>query len=220
MIKVMIVDDQQLILDLLEQMLKNSGEVEVVARAANGNEAIKYASIYNPDVILMDIIMPECDGIEAIKEIKNANANIKILALTGTNTDDSVIGAIRNGADGYILKNSSKDELLIAIKGVFHNMRIIDKNVRDVIESEGTRKSAEYKTGKTINLNGVKVSLSERDINIIKMIVDGKSTNEIAGELFISEGRLRNIITEILSRLMLGDRTQLAVFAIKNNLVM
>jgi DNA-binding NarL/FixJ family response regulator len=220
MIKVMIVDDQQLILDLLEQMLKNSGEVEVVARAANGNEAIKYAAIYNPDVILMDIIMPECDGIEAIKEIKNANANIKILALTGTNTDDSVKGAIRNGADGYILKNSSKDELLIAIKGVFHNMRIIDKNVRDVIESEGTRKFAEYKTGKTINLNGVKVSLSEREINIIKMIVDGKSTNEIARELFISEGRLRNIITEILSRLMLGDRTQLAVFAIKNNLVM
>ncbi len=218
MLKVMIVDDQQLFLDLLEQMLKSAENIEIVCRALNGDEAIVAAKKYCPDVILMDICMPICNGIEAIKAIKEYAPDRKILALTSSSEDADVVEAILSGANGYIRKTSGKEELLIAIKGVYHGLGIIDSSIKEIIHRAQSRNNDVPLAKKKVLVNQIEKTLSEREISIMRMIVEGKNTSEIAEKLFISKGRLRNIITSLLSKLMLSDRTQLAVFAIRNGL--
>lgn len=190
MIQVMIVDDQQLLLDLLEQTLKDVKNIQIVARASNGQEAVKQAGIIHPDVILMDIVMPLGSGIEAVKAIKDQGQDTKILMLTSSRDKEDVLEALQNGADGYILKNSGKDELLIAIQGVYHGMEIIDREVKDIIQKAKAEKESKG-SRKSITVNDIAVSLSSRELEIIKMIVEGKNTAQIADSLFISEGRLR-----------------------------
>lgn len=218
MIKVLIVDDQQLLLDLLGHMLENTDEIQVVARGRDGNQAVALTEEHEPDVILMDIRMPHCDGIDATKRIKEHHKDIKILILTSSSNDQDVHKALSSGADGYVLKTIGEDELIAVIKSVYANMEVIHEDVRGAA-LRSRMGEFDQESGKTIIIEGVKVKLSERDLTIIKMIIDGKSTTEMAEELFISEGRLRNIITEIIQKLMVDNRTQLAVFALKNNLV-
>ena len=219
MIRIVIADDQQLFRDLLEHMLKNSGEIEVVASAQNGSEAVEAVEKYSPDVILMDIIMPYCTGTEAIKRIREKGLETKILVLTVSYDERDVEEAIRNGADGYILKSVNKEELILAIKSVYSDMEVIHKDVRQIMRNVTLKTSNKKSNNKLIIVNGIEVELSDRDLKIIAMVIDGKSTSEMAKELFVAEGRLRNIITEIISKLMLKDRTQLAVFAIKSKLI-
>ena len=215
MIKVLIVDDQQLLLDLLEHMLSSNQDIQVVGKAANGNEAFECANRLQPDVVLMDLMMPYCTGIEATKKIKKQNPNMKILVLTTSTLGEDVKQALENGADGYILKNIKKENLVLAIQSVYCNMQVIDKEMSTLTRPQ--EKNIEVKT-KLVDVEGIQVKLSERELKIIKMITQGKTTAEMAQDLFVTEGRLRNIITEILSKLMLKDRAQIAVFAIKNNL--
>lgn len=217
MIKVLIVDDQQLLLDLLEHMLSSSDEIQVVGKASDGNEACEYAEKLKPDVILMDLLMPNCNGIEATKKIKMTNKEVKILVLTTSTIGEDVKEALASGADGYLLKNVKKEHLFLAIKSVFMNMQIIDHEVSDFTRQSVTK--TEEGKGKVIVIEGNEVALSQRELTIIKMITEGKSTAEMAHAVFVAEGRLRNIITQILSKLMLKDRAQIAVFAIKHRLV-
>lgn len=219
MIKVMIADDQQLLREALKFMIEKSGDIEVVACAANGKEAVELCKTYSPEVILMDIMMPELDGIEATRIIKNWNKEIKILVLTTEKSSKSVTDAIQNGADGYILKSVGKDELILSIHGVLSNLEIMHKDIKGLDKSSAIGQATKNPNGKKVDVNGFLVELSERELLIIKGIVDGEDNAEIAAKLFVAEGRLRNIITDIISKLMLKDRTQLAVFAIKNNLV-
>ncbi len=218
MIKVLIVDDQQLLLDLLSHMLEGTEDLEVVACGKDGNQAVALTEEHNPDVILMDIQMPFCNGIEATQRIKKYHKDIKILILSSSSEDQDVHKALSSGADGYVLKNIGEDELIAVIKSVHANMEVIHEDVREAA-MRSRMGVFEDSDGKTIVIEGVRVALSERDLDIIKMIVDGKTTSQMAGELFVSEGRLRNIITEIIQKLMVDNRTQLAVFALKNNLV-
>jgi len=215
----MIVDDQQLLLDLLEQMLQNTDDIQIVARASDGDRAVDLAKENQPDVVLMDIIMPGCNGIEATKRIKKENEKIKILVLTMSESEEDILEALRSGADGYILKSASKEELLLAIRGVYHNMEIINSGVKKIIHSTREKSTDKTQLKKSVIVNEIEIFLSERKLKIIEMIVDGRNTKEMAEILFISEGRLRNIITGILSKLMLNDRRQLAVFALKKNLL-
>ncbi len=219
MIKVMIVEDQLLMLELLEQMLLDSDDIEVVARAADGFEAIEQASRHKPDLVLMDLRLPGCDGIEATKIIKEKHPAIKVLVLTTSEEDSDIYGAIKNGADGYLLKTVSKKELVLSIQGVHQDLEIIQGTLRNRFYQAEAASAAATGGGKQLNIDGVNVTLTRREMEVIGLIVESKSTAEMAAALFLSEGRVRNIITEILSKLQVKDRAQLAVFALKNNLV-
>lgn len=211
----LLVDNQQLFLDLLEYMLCSNKEIQVIGKVVNGNEACEYATRLNPDIILIDIIMPYCNGIEVIKQIKEKKHDVKILVLTASTLGNDVNEALASGVDGYILKSTKKESIMLAIKSVYANMQVIDSKMSTFIRKQ--KANTELKT-RTVDIQGVQIKLSERELKIIKMIAQGKTTSEMAKKLFITEGRLRNIITEILSKLMLKDRSQIAIFAIKNKL--
>jgi len=219
MTKVLIADDQQIFRECLKFMIEKSSDIEVIACAADGREAINLCRSLSPQVVLMDIMMPVCDGIEATREIKKMNKDIKILVLTTEKDSKSVTDAMRNGADGYILKSVSKEDLILSIKGVMSDLEILHKEIKAMAKNLPKDKISKSGRIKEIEVNGFTVELSERELIIIKAIIDGEDNSDIAAKLFIAEGRLRNIITEIISKLMLKDRTQLAVFAIKHNLV-
>lgn len=218
MIKLLLVDDQILLLDLMEQMLKDSEEMEVVARAEEGSEAVRLAGEYRPDVILMDLIMPGMGGIEATKLIKAANPGIKILILTTSTETEDISEALSAGADGYILKSMNRKDLLLSIAGVYRNLEIIQGEVSEKLRLQKVSAPSRPGGSQEISINGITVSLTPREREIIALVVEGKSTAEMAATLFLSEGRIRNVITEILGKLQLKDRAQLAVFALKNKL--
>lgn len=218
MIKLLLVDDQILLLDLMEQMLKDSEEIEVVARVEEGSEAVRLAGEYRPDVILMDLIMPGMGGIEATKMIKAANPGIKILILTTSTETEDISEALSAGADGYILKSMNRKDLLLSIAGVYRNLEIIQGEVSEKLRLQKVSGPSRPGGSQEINVNGITVSLTPREREIIALVVEGKSTAEMAATLFLSEGRIRNVITEILGKLQLKDRAQLAVFALKNKL--
>lgn len=219
MINVLIAEDQALFRDLLEMMLSSSDDIQVTGSASDGNEAFKLAQDTTPDVILMDIHMPVCNGIEAVRKIKAAGLPCKILVLTASFGEEDVSDAIRSGADGYILKSVSKEELALAIRSVHTGMEVLHRDVREVARRPQPRITGDRKESKVLLISGIEVKLAERELKIMKYVVDGKTTAEIAQELYLAEGRVRNIITELISKLMLKDRTQLAVFAIRHRLV-
>lgn len=216
MLKIMIVDDQRLLRESFKIMIENNSDMKVVASAANGKEAYELCSEYNPDVVLMDISMPVCGGVEATKMIKAKYPLIKVVILTSSEDEEDAAGALSCGADGYILKNVGKDELILSIKSAAIGLEIIHKDVFRWLTMNINKEKHE---SKTIKLNDIKVSLTDREMQIIKMIVDGKDNKEIGAAIFIAEGTVKNIITEIISKLQVKDRTQLAVFAVKNDLV-
>lgn len=219
MIKVLIADDQKLFRDLLEHMLRNCDDIEVVATAVNGNDTVQKALECLPDVILMDVLMPELSGIEASVRIKQEGFPSKILMLTASHEDEDVKEALQSGVDGYILKSVGKDELILAVKGVYSGMEIIHKELIHAARSPIASKPDPRQAKNIVRVNNIEIELSERELGIIQMVVEGKSTSEMAQALFLSAGRVRNIITEILLKLMVKDRRELAVWAIKSGLV-
>lgn len=219
MLKVLIADDQHLLLDLMQHMLSDQEDIEVVGTATDGQQVIEMSKQYQPDVVLMDIMMPQLNGIEATKEIKKLDQDVKVLILSSSNREEDVHEAINNGADGYVLKSINEDELVLAVKSVHAHMEVLHHDIRAyakfALASDINKKNGK----KTIIVQGFPVELTRQEIQVIKMIVEGLSTGEMARSIHVSEGRLRNIITDVISKLMLKDRTQVAVFALKNNLV-
>ena len=215
MIRVLIADDQAVIRNGIKFIIEQDRDIEVVGCAANGREAFELCERLKPDVVLMDIIMPVCDGIEGTKLIKNKNCATKVIILTTFNNDENVSNALKNGADGFVLKDIETDELLLAVKSIAKGLRVMHGDAfGTVIKQLNTQKTPDF--GQTAN---TETQLSEREIEIVRLIVFGKNNREIAAELFLSEGSVRNMISAILSKLRLKDRTQLAVFAVKNNVV-
>lgn len=212
MINVVIADDETILRESIKYRLNNEESINIVGCAKNGYEAIDLCEKGNVDVVLMDIKIPECDGIEATKIIKEKYSFIKVIILTAFPNDKSVRTAMSNGADGYLLKDVTPDILINAIKNVHSNLKIIHDNVFQMLSAVNDNENE-------INQDIDKNQLSEKEILIIKYIVQGKSTHEISKELFLSEGRVRNLIADILSKLKLRDRVQLAVYAIKNKIV-
>lgn len=218
MIRIMLADDQKLLRESLKNLIENNSDMKVVASAVNGLEAYELCGTINPDIILMDISMPVCNGIEATKLIKSKYPSIKILILTASNDEEDVVEAIHLGADGYILKDIGTEELILSIKSAFLGLAVLHKDLLN-IHSLNKPVSVRHSKSKTLKINGIDVSLSERELKIIEMIVEGKDNKEIGASLFIAEGTVKNTITEIISKLQLKHRTQLAVYAVKNHLV-
>jgi len=219
MLKVLIADDQKLLRECFKTIIENNSDMKVVACAANGREAYELCNKFNPDVVLMDIFMPVCSGTEATKLIKSSYPHIKVLILTASDDESDVAQAISNGANGYILKNVGTEELMLSIKSTYFGLQIMDKNVFRPASFNTHHKQTKQPESNKVTIDGINVMITDREISIIQMIIDGKDNKEISASLFIAEGTVKNTITTVISKLQLKDKTQLAVFAIKNSLV-
>jgi DNA-binding NarL/FixJ family response regulator len=208
-LKLLIVDDDALIRESLSILLEVEGEIEVVGTAANGEEAYNKCGILNPDIVLMDVRMPVMDGVLGTKTIKASYKDIKVVILTTFKDDEYIKEALKNGAEGYILKSQASDSIVESLKTVEKGNMVFEKNVAEKISSL----LKENNTSKVKNYN-----LTERESDILKLIGEGLSNKEIAAELFLGEGTIRNYITNLLEKLELRDRTQLTIFAFKNNI--
>jgi DNA-binding NarL/FixJ family response regulator len=212
MIKVMIVDDQAVLRESLKYIIEQDKEISVVCCARNGREAFELYEKYKPDVILMDIVMPVCDGIESTRLIKEKYKTPKIIILTTFEDEENISNALKNRADGYILKDVEPEALRLSIKSVVKDMPVMHKTVFNTV----------YRQYNAIHLDrerSANAQLKEKEIKIVQLIVEGKSNKEIASLVLLSEGRVRNIISMIFDKLKVADRTQLAVYAVQNKLV-
>lgn len=208
-IRILVADDHPVVRKGIGAMLDPRPDLELVGTASNGEEAVEQARALKPDVILMDLVMPLKGGIEAIKEIKEDNPDARILVLTSFEDDETIIPAIKAGAMGYVLKVSSPQELLQAIRDVYHGGLPLDPQIARKLITGLTQAQTE---------TSPEDILTEREIDVLKLIAKGWSNLEIANELNISEGTVRFHTTHILDKLNLRNRTQAALYALRSGL--
>ena len=210
MIKVLLADDQELIRESLGFVLGAQGDITVVGMAKNGREAIELVRSEKPDVVLMDIRMPEVDGVECTRLIKSAHPNIKVIVLTTFDDDEYVFNALRFGASGYLLKGVSVADLTNAVREVVRGGSIIAPDVA----SKALEMFARMAKG-NLTIGVEEKQLQDNEWRIIREVGAGLSNKEIAAALCLSEGTVRNYLSSILSKLDLRDRTQLAIWAVQ-----
>ena len=217
MIKVLIVDDQELFRESLKVVLSVSGNIQVSGAVSSAAEALKNAARDRPDVVLMDIRMPGMDGVEGTRLFKERWPEVKVIVLTTFDDDEYVFGALKNGASGYLLKGSSISELSEAIQiayggGAMINPAVATKVIRqfsNMAKGSSRLQVDERATGE----------ISKNEWQIVRTVGSGMSNKEIAQELCLSEGTVRNSIISILCKLGLRDRTQLAIWAVQTGVV-
>ena len=211
-IKVLIVDDHQVVRQGLRTFLELQADVVVVGEAGDGQAAVEMARQLQPDVVLMDLVMPRLDGIAATQQVKALAPAVKVIALTSFTEDDKVFPAIQAGASSYLLKDVSPDELVEAIRAAYRGEARLHPDI--------TRKLMEQVTRQSSPAPMVTVEkLTEREVDVVRLVAQGRSNHEIAQELVISEKTVKTHISNILGKLHLDDRTQLAIYAIKTGLV-
>lgn len=226
MIKVLIVDDQDLMLQGLSMIVGKEQELEVVGQCRDGREAVSFCEINDVDIILMDIRMPNMNGVDATKVIKEMNETIRIIILTTFNDDDYIFSSLRYGASGYLLKDATPVEITSAIKKVFEGGTLINPDVTtklvNVIQQENLIINSTYGSSFNESQNQEKgeidFELTNREKDICHLLAEGKNNKEIGQSLMISDGTVKNNITRILDKLDMRDRTQLALFALKNKI--
>lgn len=209
--KVIICDDQALIRDSLEMLLNLEKDLDVVACAEDGLQAIELTKVHQPDLVLMDLKMPGVNGIIATREIRKQYPEINILVLTTFGDDEWVFDAIRAGASGYILKDTPRNELLKAIRGTISGQSFVDPAVAGKLMSQFSnhqQKPASQLTDK----------LTDREVEVLTQLAHGFNNLDIANRLHLSEGTVRNHISAILTKLEVSDRTQAAILAIQHGL--
>ena len=210
-IRILIVDDHAVVQRGLSAILETEPDLEVVGEAENGNQAIWKAHSLQPDVILMDLVMPEKDGIEAIKEIKKDDPDAKILVITSFSEDEKVFPAIKSGALGYLLKDSSPDELIQAIHEIYQGKASLHPTIaRKLIMELKEDSSKSQKPSEQV--------LTTREVEVLNLIARGMSNQEIADQLMVSETTVRFHVSNILSKLHLANRTQAVLYALKEGI--
>ena len=205
--EILIADDDSLIREGLKIILENEPGFKVVALAENGQEAFDLCKEKKPNIVMMDIRMPIMDGVISTRLIKQNFKDIKIVMLTTFKDEEYIKEAIKNGADGYILKSQSSDSIIETIKIISKGNAVFEKDIMKSL-SEMINKNPH-------KLPIKEVELTEREIDILKLIGDGMSNKEIASRLYLGEGTVRNYVTRLLEKLDLRDRTQLAIYYIK-----
>ncbi len=200
-IKVIIADDSDFVRDGMRIILSVDEDFDVIGCASNGREAVEIAEVNAPDVFLMDIQMPEMDGIEATKYIVEHNLG-KVLILTTFDDDELVQRALKNGAKGYLIKNHTPEHLKQMIRSVYHGTGVMEETILENLAKNTGIKSAGF----------CEEGYTSRELDIIKAVAEGLSNKEIAAKLFISEGTVKNYITTILAKENLSHRTALAVY--------
>ncbi len=214
MIKVLIADDQQLIRESLKIVLDSVEDIEVIATAGDGDDAIKAAKEKKPDVILMDVRMPKMDGVQCTKKIKEEFPEVKVIILTTFDDDEYVYDALKFGASGYLLKGISTDELANAIRTVYQGQAMLNPDVAAKVLKFFSMVTQEENNILSVNESFVK-DLNENEWRIIEEVSKGRSNKEIAENLCLSGGTVRNYLSGILEKLELRDRTQLAIWALQ-----
>ncbi len=209
LIGVLIVDDHPVVRRGLRTLLASEPGVEPVGEAVDGVEAVLKARALQPDVILLDMVMPRKNGLEAIKEIKQENPEARILVLTSFAEDEKVFPAMKAGALGYLLKDSSPEELLEAIRNVYQGQSSLHPTIARKLINELNRPS---------DLPPTETPLTEREVEVLKLVAQGLSNQEIADGLVLSEWTVRTHVRNILDKLHLANRTQAALYALKEGL--
>lgn len=208
--KVMLADDHVLMREGIKHLLEFDGSIEVIEEASNGIECLEKLKDCCPDILLLDINMPDMNGIEVLEEIKKSKNPIKVLMLTVHNEVEYLVKAIDIGANGYILKDSGSTELKHAINIILNEDSYIQPSLLPALNSRLINR----------DLDKEKVdSLTKRELEILKQVTEGMFNKEIANNLNISERTVKNHISNIFKKIDVSDRTQAAVFAIKNNIV-
>jgi NarL family two-component system response regulator LiaR len=211
-IRVLIVDDHQVVRQGLRTFLDLNEDIQVIGEAVDGQEAIELVTQLAPDVVLMDLVMPRLDGIAATARIKALNQGAKVIALTSFTEDDKVFPAIQAGASSYLLKNVSPDALVEAIRAAYRGEARLHPDVMRKLMEKVAAQTGSAKPVDSVQLTG-------REGEVIRLVAQGKSNREIAETLVISEKTAKAHISNILGKLGLDDRTQMAVYAIKHGLV-
>jgi len=220
MIRIAIADDQTLLREMLALILVQDNEFAVVGEAENGQDILQICKEKSPDVVLLDIRMPEFDGVYALNIIKRQFPDIKVIMLTTFGDEKNVLNAYSSGADGYVMKDIKPQMLVMAIKCVCNGLFVAHDSIHSILR----RQVMSLPCGKPAQLNAAEnlydeYGLDYTDRKIIRLLVSGKSNREIAEALNFSEGTIKNRISRILSVTEQKDRTQIAVFALKNNLI-
>jgi DNA-binding NarL/FixJ family response regulator len=209
--KVVICDDQAIIRDGLEMLLTLEKDIEVVGRAQDGAEAVELVAQRQPDLVLMDLKMPGMNGIEATRQIRARHPEVKVLVLTTYDDDEWVFDAIRAGASGYLLKDTPREEVIKAVKGTVAGKSYVDP----VVAGKLLGQVADRQTQPASLITD---KLTERELDVLRLLARGLSNADIAARLYLSEGTVRNHVSAILAKLDVSDRTQAAVIAIQHGL--
>lgn len=209
-IKVMITDDHKMVREGIKQLLELNDSISVVGMASDGDECISVLESKKPDLLLLDINMPSKNGLEIIEEIKKLNFNVKIILLTVHNEVDYLLKAVEIGADGYVLKDSGSAELVNAIEIVMSGESYIQPDMIPMLNSKMIAKNSDKEKMK---------NLTKRELEVLVLVSEGMFNKEIADKLSISERTVKNHISSIFKKIDVADRTQAAVFAIRNNLI-
>jgi NarL family two-component system response regulator LiaR len=211
-IKVLIVDDHQVVRQGLHTFLELQNDILVVGEAGDGQAAVEMVPLLQPDIVLMDLVMPRLDGIAATRQIKALGFPVKVIALTSFTEDDKVFPAIQAGASSYLLKDVSADDLVDAVRAVHRGEAVLHPDI--------ARKLMEQVAQQTGHPGEAQVEeITSRELEVIRLVAQGRSNSEIAQELVISEKTVKTHVSNILGKLNLSDRTQLAIYAIKRGLV-
>ncbi|MCM3117941.1 response regulator transcription factor [Neobacillus sp. MER 74] len=210
-IRILIADDHHVVRRGLVFFLRTQKGLEIIGEAANGKEAVQQAQLLKPDIILMDLVMPEMDGIQATKIIKEKQPEIKIMMLTSFSDQDQVIPALEAGASGFQLKDIQPDELVTSIKKIISGENQLHPKATSHLLANLSNKSKQEKN--------LLEELTKRELDVLKEIAKGKSNKEIAAALFITEKTVKTHVSNLLAKLELADRTQAALYAVKNQLV-
>jgi DNA-binding NarL/FixJ family response regulator len=203
-VRVLVVDDQQLIRDGISALLSIRPGITVLGTAVNGREAVEKAVELRPDVVLMDVRMPELDGVEAVAVLRGRAPECRVVMLTTFDDEEYVVQALRAGASGYLLKDLPAEELA-------HAIRLAHSGVTQLDSSVAGRLAAALPPPPSASAPAV--ALSPREVDILRLVARGRTNREIATQLYLSEGTVKNHISRILSRLALRDRTQAALRA-------
>jgi DNA-binding NarL/FixJ family response regulator len=211
MIRVLICDDQAVICEGLRAILSTAADIDVVGVANDGAQAVEMAAQLHPDVALMDLKMPVMTGIQATRLIRAQSPHTRVLVLTTYDFDEWVFDAIRAGASGYLLKDTPRETLIAAIRGTAEGKTYVDPVVAGKLFDQVNR-------GAGLPDSTVVSALSERELDVLRLIGRGLSNAEIAQRLYLSEGTVRNYVSAILTKLEVADRTQAAVLALRAGL--
>jgi DNA-binding NarL/FixJ family response regulator len=208
-IRVVIADDHELVRYALETVIDGEDDMDVVAQACDGAEAVKAVEEHEPDVLLLDLHMPEMDGVDACRAVTESDAATRVLILTSFDDDDEVFGALSAGASGYMMKDVAPRALLETIRGVAEGRTVLDAAVAErLIEGRDLGTKPKDTEG-----------LSPRELDVLEQMAAGMSNREIAEKLWISEATVKTHVSHILSKLGSSDRTKAVLVAIKRGLV-
>ena len=209
-IKVMLVDDHALIREGIKQLLEFDGSIEVIEQASDGTECLEKLKTVRPDILLLDINMPKMNGIEVLEALKAKKDPVKVLILTVHSEVEYLVKAVDIGANGYILKDSGSVELKQAIMDIINNDSYIQPSLIPALNSRLINRDMDKEKLK---------SLTKREVEILAQVASGMFNKEIANNLGISERTVKNHISNIFKKIDVSDRTQAAVFAIRNNII-